>query len=94
MQAFSKTGIIRRVIMGLNKHTRAPCGFAFVEYHRPLDAQLAIALLNGSSCDGRVIRVDADSGQDLDGDRKYGRGIQIPHTYIVMRTYIHTSLST
>ncbi|PFH32106.1 RNA recognition motif-containing protein [Besnoitia besnoiti] len=73
-EIFSYAGLIRRVVMGLNRQTRAPCGFAFVEYFRPLGAKIAISVLNGCSCDGRVIRVDADSGEDIDGDRKYGRG--------------------
>ncbi|KEP60264.1 UNVERIFIED_CONTAM: RNA recognition motif-containing protein [Hammondia hammondi] len=73
-EVFSQAGLIRRVVMGLNRQTRAPCGFAFVEFFRPRSAQIAVSVLNGCSCDGRVIRVDADSGEDIDGDRKYGRG--------------------
>ncbi|CBZ51106.1 putative nuclear cap-binding protein [Neospora caninum Liverpool] len=73
-EVFSHAGLVRRVVMGLNRQTRSPCGFAFVEYFRPRSAQVAIAVLNGCNCDGRVIRVDADSGEDIDGDRKYGRG--------------------
>lgn len=28
---FSRCGDVSRIIMGLNKHTRTPCGFCFVE---------------------------------------------------------------
>ncbi|EWM29744.1 nuclear cap-binding protein subunit 2 [Nannochloropsis gaditana] len=31
-QAFSKIGIIKRVIMGLNRFTKEPCGFCFIEW--------------------------------------------------------------
>lgn len=60
--------------MGLNRLTRAPCGFAFVFFRSPREAQVAVKILSGAQCDGRVIRVDPDSGRDIDGDRKYGRG--------------------
>lgn len=36
--------------------------------------RIAVKVLSGATCDARVIRVDADSGRDIDGDRKYGRG--------------------
>lgn len=60
--------------MGLNRLTRAPCGFAFVIFRSPQEAKVAVQILSGAQCDGRVIRVDPDSGRDIDGDRKYGRG--------------------
>jgi RNA recognition motif-containing protein len=31
-EAFSKCGEVKRVIMGLDRNKRTPCGFAFVEY--------------------------------------------------------------
>ena len=31
-QLFSFCGKIKRVIMGLNRFTKQPCGFAFIEY--------------------------------------------------------------
>ena len=58
--------------MGINKKTRMPCGFCFVEYVVREDAARAIELLNKSVCDGRIIRVDWDIGF-LEG-RQYGRG--------------------
>ena len=30
---FSRCGEINRIIMGLNKQTKTPCGFCFVEYY-------------------------------------------------------------
>ena len=32
-ELFSTCGEINRVIMGLNKNTKTPCGFCFVEYN-------------------------------------------------------------
>ena len=29
---FSRCGEVKRIIMGLNKQTKTPCGFCFVEY--------------------------------------------------------------
>ena len=31
-ELFSRCGEINRIIMGLNKQTKTPCGFCFVEY--------------------------------------------------------------
>ena len=31
-ELFSKTGEVKRLIMGLNRETKTPCGFCFVEY--------------------------------------------------------------
>ncbi|CDJ67595.1 nuclear cap-binding protein, putative [Eimeria necatrix] len=70
----SHAGSVDRIVMGLNRLTRAPCGFAFVIFRSPQEAKVAVQILSGAQCDGRVIRVDPDSGRDIDGDRKYGRG--------------------
>ena len=32
-EAFSVVGPIKRIIMGVNAHTKTPCGFCFVEYY-------------------------------------------------------------
>ena len=31
-ELFSKVGQIKRIIMGINKYTKTPCGFCFVEF--------------------------------------------------------------
>ncbi|XP_026194149.1 nuclear cap-binding protein subunit 2 [Cyclospora cayetanensis] len=67
-------GSVDRIVMGLNRLTRAPCGFAFIFFRSPREAHVAVQILSGAQCDGRVIRVDPDSGRDIDGERKYGRG--------------------
>jgi len=73
-ELFRKVGPIEQVIMGLNKLKKVPCGFCFVKYVSHLDAQKAVEVLNEAICDQRVIRVDRDTGDDVNGVRKYGRG--------------------
>ena len=58
--------------MGLNKNTKTPCGFCFVEYFTREDAARAVDLLNNTILDNRVIRVDWDPGF-VEG-RQFGRG--------------------
>lgn len=38
-ELFSRCGDIRRVIMGLDKYKKTPCGFCFVEYYTRADAE-------------------------------------------------------
>eukprot|EP00455_Lapot_gusevi_P046333 TRINITY_DN6081_c0_g3_i2.p1 TRINITY_DN6081_c0_g3~~TRINITY_DN6081_c0_g3_i2.p1 ORF type:complete len:252 (-),score=44.94 TRINITY_DN6081_c0_g3_i2:265-1020(-) len=69
---FSRTGEVKRIIMGLNKNTMTPCGFCFVEYFSHEDAMDAKRFLSGMKCDERVVRVDLDPGY-TEG-REFGRG--------------------
>ena len=69
---FSRCGDIRRIIMGLNKETKTPCGFCFVEYFNHDDAADARRFLSGTKCDDRVICVEFDEG--FEEGRQYGRG--------------------
>lgn len=69
---FSKCGPLRRIIMGLDRNKKTPCGFAFVEYHNHSHATRAKALLDGYKLDERFIRVDLDAGF-IEG-RQFGRG--------------------
>ena len=69
---FSLCGKINRVILGLNKFTKKPCGFAFVEYADNGSAKRAVNFLNSSILDSREIRVDWDTG--FTEGRQYGRG--------------------
>mmetsp|Transcript_17935 Transcript_17935/g.22012 ORF Transcript_17935/g.22012 Transcript_17935/m.22012 type:complete len:197 (-) Transcript_17935:62-652(-) len=69
---FSLCGPIRRIIMGIHKYTRLPCGFCFVEYYFHNDAMNARNNLNGTKLDDRIIRADLDPGFEL--GRQYGRG--------------------
>ena len=71
-QLFSFCGKIKRVIMGLNRLTKSPCGFAFIEYLDKESAQTAKKALMGTIIDGKEIRVDIDLG--FEENRQYGRG--------------------
>jgi len=71
-ELFSKCGEIRRIIMGLDKFKKTPCGFCFVEYYTHEDAADCVKYINGTRLDDRVIRTDWDVGF-RDG-RQYGRG--------------------
>ena len=77
-QLFSFCGKIKRVIMGLNRFTKQPCGFAFIEYLNRESAVIAKNTLSGSSLDGRVIKVDIDVGFEEGRQyRKRKNGYQI-----------------
>ncbi|KAJ3276877.1 nuclear cap binding complex subunit [Terramyces sp. JEL0728] len=71
-ELFSKTGEIKRIIMGLDRHKKTPCGFCFVEYYNIDDCLDAQKYLNGTKLDERVIRTDIDPG--FQQGRQFGRG--------------------
>uniref|UniRef100_A0A1I8BPY3 Nuclear cap-binding protein subunit 2 n=1 Tax=Meloidogyne hapla TaxID=6305 RepID=A0A1I8BPY3_MELHA len=71
-ELFRRTGDIRRVIMGLDRFQKTPCGFCFVEYYTRVDAEDALRYVNGTRLDDRVIRCDWDAG--FKEGRQYGRG--------------------
>lgn len=72
LQVFSKVGDIKRIIMGLDKKQKTPCGFCFVVYYTREDAEDCVKYLSGTSLDDRPIRADFDWGF-VEG-RQYGRG--------------------
>ncbi|THH33851.1 hypothetical protein EUX98_g273 [Antrodiella citrinella] len=65
-------GGIKRIIMGLDRHTRTPCGFCFVEYYTHAEALACLRYISGTKLDERIIRCDLDLGY-RDG-RQFGRG--------------------
>ncbi|GAQ87496.1 RNA recognition motif domain containing protein [Klebsormidium nitens] len=71
-EAFSKCGEIKKVIMGLDKVRRTPCGFCFVVYYTRLDAEDCVKYISGTILDDRPIRVDFDWG--FKEGRQFGRG--------------------
>jgi len=71
-EVFSKVGEVKRVIMGLDRNKKTPCGFCFVEYYTNSDAKNAIKYISGTKVDDRVVKVDLDRG--FKADRQYGRG--------------------
>ncbi|XP_042333889.1 nuclear cap-binding protein subunit 2 [Sceloporus undulatus] len=71
-ELFSKCGDVKRIIMGLDKVKKTPCGFCFVEYYTRAEAEHAMRYINGTRLDDRIIRTDWDAG--FKEGRQYGRG--------------------
>jgi nuclear cap-binding protein subunit 2 len=71
-ELFSSVGSVKRIIMGLDKAQRTPCGFAFVEYYDRLAADACMKYINGTMLDERLLRTDLDPG--FSADRQFGRG--------------------
>lgn len=63
---------MRRVIMGLHRVDKTPCGFCFVEYEDREGAEMAMRYINHCRLDDRIIRTDWDAGF-VEG-RQFGRG--------------------
>ncbi|KAL8159176.1 hypothetical protein V2J09_000713, partial [Rumex salicifolius] len=71
-ELFSWVGEIKKIIMGLDKNTKTPCGFSFVLYYSRKDAEDAVKYISGTILDDRPIRVDFDWG--FQEGRQWGRG--------------------
>ncbi|KHO00681.1 nuclear cap binding protein subunit 2 [Metarhizium album ARSEF 1941] len=71
-ELFSKCGEIKRLVMGLDRFQKTPCGFCFVEYYTHQDALDCMKYIGGTKLDERIIRTDLDSG--FEEGRQYGRG--------------------
>ncbi|KAJ2781021.1 nuclear cap binding complex subunit [Coemansia javaensis] len=71
-EIFSKAGEIKRIIMGLARNTKTPCGFCFVEYYTHENALECMKYVNGTKLDDRIIRTDLDPG--FKEGRQFGRG--------------------
>ena len=67
-----KPHAVKKITMGLNRETKTPCGFCFVEFHTRSAAEQAVAWVSGRILDDRAIRVDIDWG--FQEGRQYGRG--------------------
>eukprot|EP00112_Aurelia_sp_Birch-Aquarium-sp1_P023094 Seg675.30 transcript_id=Seg675.30/GoldUCD/mRNA.D3Y31 product="Nuclear cap-binding protein subunit 2" protein_id=Seg675.30/GoldUCD/D3Y31 len=71
-ELFARAGDLKRIVMGLDRVKKTPCGFCFVEYYGREDAESCIRYISGTRLDDRVIRVDWDAG--FQEGRQYGRG--------------------
>ncbi|KIW62753.1 nuclear cap-binding protein subunit 2 [Phialophora macrospora] len=71
-ELFSKCGEIKRLVMGLDRFQKTPCGFCFVEYYTHQEALDCLKYIGGTKLDERVIRTDLDAG--FQEGRQYGRG--------------------
>ncbi|XP_019432130.1 PREDICTED: nuclear cap-binding protein subunit 2-like [Lupinus angustifolius] len=71
-ELFSRAGEIKKIIMGLDKNTKTPCGFCFILYYSREDTEDACKYISGTILDDRPIRVDFDWG--FQEGRQWGRG--------------------
>lgn len=71
-ELFTRCGSIKRIIMGLDKFKKTPCGFCFIEFDERSSALKSISYLKGTHLDGRDIQVDIDAG--FEEGRQFGRG--------------------
>ena len=70
--SFSTCGVVKSVVMGLNRVNKLPCGFCFVEFFQHRSATDSVELLHGTKIEGRQIKVELDPG--FTEGRQYGRG--------------------
>lgn len=68
---FSMAGFVDRVVMGLHRTERTPCGFAFVMFYNRDGVVNASKFLNGMVVDGKKMKVEVDPG--FKEGRQYGR---------------------
>lgn len=66
----SRCGEIKRLVMGLDRFNKTPCGFCFVEYYNHQDALDCMKYIGGTKLDERIIRTDLDPG--FQEGRQYG----------------------
>ncbi|CAN0896740.1 Nuclear cap-binding protein subunit 2 [Linum grandiflorum] len=71
-ELFTRAGEIKKIIMGLDKNTKTPCGFCFVLFYSRDDTENAVKYISGTILDDRPIRVDFDWG--FQEGRQWGRG--------------------
>ncbi|KAJ8544790.1 hypothetical protein K7X08_017373 [Anisodus acutangulus] len=71
-ELFSRAGEIKKIVMGLDKNTKTPCGFSFIMYYSRDDAEDTVKYISGTILDDRPIRVDFDWG--FQEGRQWGRG--------------------
>ena len=71
---FAEVGPIREVFLPLDRETRRPRGFAFVEFENEDDAAKAIEKFNGHELGGRPIRVNAAEERPRGGSSFGGGG--------------------
>ncbi|KAL6512139.1 Nuclear cap-binding protein subunit 2 [Orobanche gracilis] len=71
-ELFSRAGEIKKMVMGLDKNSKTPCGFCFIMYYSREDGEDAVKYISGTILDDRPIRVDFDWG--FQEGRQWGRG--------------------
>ena len=71
-ELFSKCGMVKRIIMGLDRFKFTPCGFCFIIYNEPKEALNAVKYLSDTKLDDKNISIDLDPG--FEDGRQFGRG--------------------
>lgn len=71
---FAEVGEVREVAIPTDRETGQPRGFAFVTMGDASAANAAIAKLNGSTLDGRVLKVNEAQERTQRGSGGGGRG--------------------
>ncbi len=72
-ELFSQAGEIKEVAMILDRDTRRPKGFGFVEFMNQADAEKAIQMFNDYEMDGRRLTVNmARPREERSGGGGYG----------------------
>ncbi len=74
-----RCGEIKRLVMGLNRNDKTPCGFCFVEYYTHQDALDCMKYIGGTKLDERIIRTDLDPG--FQEGRQYGCVSSLPSNH-------------
>ncbi|KAG0161558.1 hypothetical protein PDIDSM_9092 [Penicillium digitatum] len=69
-ELFAKCGEVKRLVMGLDRFNKTPCGFCFVEYYTHQDALDCLKYIGGTKLDERIIRTDLDPG--FEEGRQFG----------------------
>ena len=87
---FSRCGPIKRVVIGVNKNTREPCGFCFVIFENHESALAAFAFMQGFDMDDRgvvdekdLLKIELDWG--LHAGRQYGHSETGERSAVVRR---------
>ena len=76
-ELFSQAGTIKEIALIMDRDTRRPKGFGFVEMSTQVEAEKAIEMFNEHELDGRRIMVNlAKPKEDRGGSRGYGGGRQ------------------
>jgi RNA recognition motif-containing protein len=85
---YLRCGEIKRLVMGLDRFNKTPCGFCFVEYYNHQDALDCMKYIGGTKLDERIIRTDLDPG--FQEGRQYGYGSIVSKLFGPLRLTMST----
>ena len=73
-ELFSQAGTIKEVALIMDRDTRRPKGFGFIEMTTQVEAQKAIELFNEHELDGRRLTVNFARPKEARGNSRGGYG--------------------